>query len=181
MKFPRATHLVILCRSADDAQWAYRFVAGVLDRMGLELNPEKTGVVDLCWGKEGFDFLGFHCRKRESHRWRGKWYLQHWPRKRAMKVVRAKVRALTGRNTLNWSVELLLDRLNPVLRGWGNYFRVGNSSVAFSAIDRYVTMRLCMWLSRKHKRRRWSWSRWTSLIRELPLARLSGTVSWKSA
>ena len=175
-----ADDFVILCRSEKDAKWAYRFAAGVLGRMGLTLNSEKTQLVGLRRGAEGFDFLGFHFRKRESYRWRGKWYLQHWPRKKAMKAVRAKVRALTGRSTLGWSVELLLHRLNPILRGWGNYFRVGNSSAAFSDIDRYVTMRLCMWLSRKHKRR-WSWQRWTSLISKLPLVRLSGTVSWKAA
>ncbi len=176
-----ADDIVVLCRSERQARRAYRLLEQILGRMDLRLNEHKTQIVDLRRGREGFDFLGFHCRTTESYRWPGKWYLTTWPRRKAMKVLRAKVRALTSRRTLLWSVEKLLSRMDPILRGWGNYFEYGSSSASFSAIDSYVTRRLSMWLSRKHSRRPWGWQRWQSFIRKLPLVHRGRTAPWMSA
>lgn len=176
-----ADDLIVLCRSERQARRAYRLLVEIFRRMGLQMNERKTQIVDLRRGREGFDFLGFHCRRTESYRWPGKWYLTTWPRKKAMKVLRGKVRVLTGRRTLSWSVEKLLSRMNPILRGWGNYFEYGSSSASFSAIDDYVTRRLSMWLSRKHSRRSWGWQRWQSFIRRIPLVRLGRTAPGMSA
>ena len=91
-----------MCDTKAAVEEARRRVSTVLTRLGLELHPEKTRTVDLSRGREGFDFLGCHLRKRMSgpiwERTRRRvYYLQRWPSQRAMARVRARVRELTPR------------------------------------------------------------------------------------
>jgi hypothetical protein len=67
---------VILCRTRQQAEQARRLVAEILARLGLHLHPDKTRIVCLSRGQQGFDFLGFHHHKVASWRWRGRYYLQ---------------------------------------------------------------------------------------------------------
>ena len=138
---------VALCRSEREAQAALQIAEEILGDLGLELHPDKTKVVDLREGREGFDFLGCHFRARVSGRLleRGvcRYYLHRWPSARAMKRIREKVKARTGRNRVGVKdVRELIAELNPILRGWGNYFRTGNAANKFRQIDRYVAWRL---------------------------------------
>jgi RNA-directed DNA polymerase len=138
---------VVLCRSAAQAGAALAAVGEILSGLGLRLHPDKTRVVDLREGREGLDFLGCHFRARMSGRlWeqRGivRYYLHRWPSQRAMKRLRAKVKARTGRNRVGRDVREVIADLNPVLRGWGNYFRSGNAATKFRQLDRYVVGRL---------------------------------------
>lgn len=94
---------VLLCRSEAEARAGLALVGEVLGGLGLRLHPDKTRVVDLCEGREGFDFLGCHFRARMSGKlWEEKrivrYYLHRWPNARAMKRLRGKVRDRTGRN-----------------------------------------------------------------------------------
>jgi group II intron reverse transcriptase/maturase len=145
-----ADDLVILCATRERADEARELVAAVLDVLGLRLHPEKTRIAHLARGAEGFTFLGFEHRMRESWKWRGRWYLQKWPSQRAMASIRGKVRDRTGRRFARLPLESAIADLNPVLRGWGQYFCYGNSSRKFAAIDRYVNERLAILASRKH-------------------------------
>jgi len=138
---------VVLCRTADQAQAALGAVGEILAALGLELHPEKTKVVDLREGREGLDFLGCHFRARMSGRlWEQKrivrYYLHRWPSARSMKRLREKVRARTGRNRAGADIRDVIADLNPLLRGWGNYFRTGNAAAKFRQADRYVVRRL---------------------------------------
>jgi hypothetical protein len=155
----------------------------VLAGLGLSLSPEKTRIVELTRGKEGFDFLGFHLRKVESWKWRGKFYLQRWPSARAMSSIRAKIRALTDRRATGLALSATVDRLNPVLRGWGNYFRGGNSARKFMQIDSYVHERLAILATAKHKRsgRRWATTYNVAWFQRLGVHTLSGSVRYGSA
>src|SRR2546427_10239215 len=93
----------------------------------------------------------------KSHRY-ARWYCQRWPSGRAMASIRAKVKQITApRYRLKWPIGDLVAELNPVLRGWGNYFRWGNSAKKFSQIDDYVRERLALFDSKKRQRsgRRW--------------------------
>jgi RNA-directed DNA polymerase len=174
---------VIVCRTEDDAREALRRVGLVLARLGLELHPDKTSVVDVRDGRQGFDFLGFHCRKVESWRWRGKRYLQRWPGRRAMQRIRDRVKAITApRHRLPEPVQPIVAELNAVLRGWGAYFRVGNASRQFAQIDSYVRERLALFLSKKTGRsgRRWE-AHTLDFFRALGVHQLSGTVAWTAA
>ncbi len=108
---------VVLCPSRERAERARLKVTAALDRLGLRLHPDKTRIVHLARGAESFDFLGFHHRMRESPKWRGRWYLQTWPSSRAMTSIRAKIRARTAHGHASLPLEVVVERLNPVLRG----------------------------------------------------------------
>ncbi|WP_194894418.1 group II intron reverse transcriptase/maturase [Catenulispora pinisilvae] len=138
---------VVMCRSEAHARRALTAVEVILGRLGLELHPDKTRVVDLRQGREGFDFLGCHFRARMSGKlWEQKriirYYLQRWPSQRSMKRIREKVKEQTGRNRVGRDVRLVIEAVNPMLRGWGNYFRTGNAADKFRQVDNYVVFRL---------------------------------------
>ena len=138
---------VVLCRSEREARAALQTAREILADLGLQLHPEKTRIVDLREGREGFDFLGWHFRARVSGRLleRGvrRHYLHRWPSQRAMKRIRQKVKARTGRNRTGvGDIQVVINELNPILRGWGNYFRTGNAADKFIDIDRYAAWRL---------------------------------------
>jgi RNA-directed DNA polymerase len=174
-----ADDFVILCATKQRAEQARRLVAQILATLGLHLHPDKTRIVGLARGRQGFDFLGFHHHKVASWRRRGRWYLQRWPATRAMNAIRAKVREATDRRFVGHSLAWIVGNLNRVLRGWGAYFRYGNSARKFADIDSYVHERLAIFASIKHGlryhrnwSRRFSWA-W---LRGLGVYRLSGRV-----
>src|SRR6266446_3030138 len=127
-----ADDAVVLCRTEAQAKEALRRIGIILKRLKLTLHPDKTQVVWVGDGRQGFDFLGFHCRKVESWKYRGKRYLQRWPSQRAMQRVRGRVKAITApRHRLPEPIEPIVAEVNQVVRGWGAYFRVGNSTRKF--------------------------------------------------
>jgi group II intron reverse transcriptase/maturase len=174
-----ADDLVALCATREQAEEARGLVAAVLDPIGLRLHPEKTRIVHLARGAEGFDFLGFHHRMRESWKWRGRWYLQKWPSKRAMASIRGKIRDRTDRRYARLPLEWAVEDLNPVIRGWGHYFRYGNSGQKFDHIDAYVNERLALLASVKHGRtgRNWTTDYTYEWVTQLGVYRLSGKVT----
>src|SRR6266540_3559126 len=175
-----ADDLVILCKTEGQAREGLRRVGLVLDRLSLSLHPHKTRVVFCGDGREGFDFLGFHCHKVESWRRPGRRFLWMWPGRRAMERVRERIKAITApRPRLLEPLQHLIAELTPVLRGWGAYFRAGNSSRHFTQIDRYVSQRLALFLSKKARRSGRYWrDRYTSaFFRRVGVYRLSGTVA----
>ncbi len=124
--------------------------AAVLAPMGLRLSEEKTAISHI---DQGFDFLGYRIQRRRG-RGTVKRFVYVYPAKKALASVVGKVRALTGRRT-NPSLEVLLYRLNPVLRGWTNYFRYGVSKATFNYLRAFVWQRVVRWLRRKHPRITW--------------------------
>jgi RNA-directed DNA polymerase len=197
----RHAHLGTLVRYADDlvvmsntrsaCEQAEQRVREVLARLGLELHPDKTRRVELSWGKEGFDFLGCHLRKRLSGRiWekqrRRVYFLQRWPSPRSMKRVRQRVKELTRRSRNGVKdVRVLIRDLNPVLRGWGNYFRTGNAARKFNQVDSYVWRRLHRFLVKRKGRHLHAGEagRWTRdfFVHDHGLHRLRGTVQYPEA
>lgn len=175
-----ADDFVVVCPTRQRAEEARRRAAAILAPLGLQLNPDKTRIVDLTRGAEGFDFLGFHLHKVESWKWKGRWYLQRWPSARAMNNIRAKVRFGTRRQLVGVDLRTVVEHLNPVLRGWGNYFRAGNSARQFSRLDSYVHERLAILASDKHARRGRNWaSRYNGAwFRRLGVYTLTGTVRY---
>jgi RNA-directed DNA polymerase len=184
-----ADDFVVLCRSEREANAALEVAGEILAGLGLELHPDKTKVVDLREGREGFDFLGWHFRARVSGRLleRGirRHYLHRWPSQRAMKRIRAKVKAKTGRNRTGVrDIRVVIDELNPILRGWGNYFRTGNAAEKFVQLDRYVAWRLKRLLVKRHGRnlRAGQADQWTpDWLKGLGLHRLMGTIRYPRA
>jgi hypothetical protein len=158
----------------------------ILGRLGLELHPDKTRRVDLFEGREGFDFLGCHLRKRLSGPlWektgRKLYFLQRWPSQRSMRRIRQRVKELTPRSRCHADLREVIADLNPVLRGWGNYFRTGNAAKRFVQLDRYVWRRLVsLRVKRKGRHLRpGEVARWTSeSFWNLGLHKLMGTVRY---
>lgn len=180
---------VVLCRSAAQAEHALAAVGEVLASLGLRLHPEKTKVVDLRAGREGLDFLGCHFRARMSGRlWEQqrviRYYLHRWPSQTAMARLRAKVRDRTGRNRVGLDIREVIADLNPILRGWGNYFRTGNAADKFRQIDWYVTWRLFRLMVNKRGRnlRAGQADQWTEAwFNGHGLHRLRGTIRYPKA
>src|ERR1039458_143972 len=134
-------------------------------------------------GAEGFDFLGFHHRMVKSWKKSGRYWLHKWPSDRAMGSIRAKVRVLTSPSRVGADLGVVVEDLNPVLRGWGAYFRQGNSSAKFGAVDTYVHERMARLASRKHGLRGINWlDRFTwDWLGDLGIYRLTGTVRYPNA
>ena len=145
--------------------------------------PDKTRIAWVAQGREGFDFLGFHHRMVESRKRRGRYWMHKWPSPRAMASIRAKGRDLTAPRQVGLPLDMVVEQLNPVLRGWGAYFRQGNSSAKFGAIDSYVHERMAVLASRKHRRSGFNWAdhyTW-GWLGNLGIYRLTGTVRYPAA
>lgn len=175
--------LVVLCPTRERAEQARDLTETTLGNLGLRLHPEKTRIVDLRRGAEGFEFLGFHHRMVKSWKRQGRYWLNKWPSPRAMASIRGKVRAFTAPSRVGLDLSVVVEDLNPVLRGWGAYFRQGNSSAKFGAIDAYVHERVARLASRKHGLRGCNWSdRFTwDWLGHLGIYRLTGTVRYPTA
>jgi group II intron reverse transcriptase/maturase len=180
---------VVLCKTEKACREAERRVRKLLGELKLELHPDKTKRVDLGWGKQGIDFLGCHLRKRFSGPgWMKygtrRYYLQRWPSTKSMKRIRQRVKDMTPKQRSHVDPRDVIAELNPVLRGWGQYFRTGNPAVKFSEVDKYVAWRLKrMRIHRKGRHLKPGESaRWkASYFYDLGLHRLDGTVAYPEA
>jgi RNA-directed DNA polymerase len=141
-----ADDFVIICRTPSDAEAALQRVKQIMGILKLTLHPTKTRVVDM--GHDGFDFLGFHFHKQKSKK-SHKLLPYNWPAPKAMKVVRSKIHAITERKRLSNPLSEVIKYLNRVIRGWRNYFRIGNCTLKFQQLDRYVRWRLAQWVQSK--------------------------------
>ncbi len=131
-----------------------------LKRLGVELNPEKTKIVDL--GKdETFNLLGFTWRLVTSKR--GKKYPLITPRPEKRKAILKKIRRVIKENW-NEKLPVVIGEINPVLRGWVNYFRIGHSSETFSYVKWNVDKKVRRFIRKKHKRPGYGYNRWSKEV-----------------
>ena len=142
-----ADDFVVSCNTRAACEEAEQHITKVMAKLGLSLHPEKTRRVDLSWGKQGFDFLGCHLRKKLSGPiWvkekKRMYFLHRCPSQRSMKRVRARICELTPRGRCHQDVRSVIKTLNPVLQGWSGYFRNGNAAQKFCQVDDYVYWRL---------------------------------------
>jgi len=133
-----------------DAETLRAEITRVLSTMGLRLSPEKTLITHI---DEGLDFLGWHIQRRRK-RGTQRRYVYTYPAAKAVKAVTAKVRMMCRQN-INLPFEVLLDRLNPMLRGWTAHFRPGVSSAAFGFLRAFTWRQVVGWLRRKHPQMNW--------------------------
>jgi RNA-directed DNA polymerase len=183
-----ADDVAVICRTRSECEQAEARIRVILGRLGLELQPDKTRRVELYNGKEGFDFLGCHLHKRLSgplwEKGRKLYFLQRWPSQRSMQRIRQRVKELTPRGRCHADLREVIADLNPLLRGWGNYFRTGNAAKRFNQLDTYVWKRLLnLRLKRKGRNLRpGEAARWTrESFYNLGLYRLRGTVRYPEA
>ena len=149
--FRYADDAVVVCRTEKQARQALEVIERIMKKLKLTLHPDKTKIVNI--QKEGFDFLGFHFHKMKSKR-TGKLVPYAWPSTKAMNKMRDTIRDITGRNNLRKTMQEIVDKLNPIIRGWRNYYSAGNSTKKFQDLDRYVRKRLLKMLAIRLKKRR---------------------------
>ncbi len=157
-----ADDFAIICRTQREAQEALQKVRQIMVKLKLTLHPTKTRIVDM--GREGFDFLGFHFHKMRAKKTH-KLLPYMWPSQKAMKTVRKKIHEITERKRLSNPLEEVIKYLNLVIRGWRNYFRIGNSTMKMQDLDRYVRQRLEQWVrAQKGSRGHWNERAFEALI-----------------
>lgn len=145
---------VVFCESEDDAKAARGQIREWLLKRGLRLSEEKTRIAHLT---EGFDFLGFNVRHYPAPKTsRSGWKLLIKPSKASVLKLQDRLRrewkALEGHN-----IAEVLIRLNPILRGWANYFRVGVSKQTFGSLDHWMFKRCVKYVKRTHPDKRRCW------------------------
>lgn len=134
-----ADDFVVLCRTAEQAQAAHEEVKSWVKQNGLTLNPDKTQVGDCRQAGQGFEFLGYRFEAG-----------QRWVRPKSLKALREGIRQKTQR-TRGDSLAKIIEDLNPMLRGWFNYFKHAQS-VAQLGIDGFARRRLRAILRKQEKR-----------------------------
>lgn len=145
-------------------RWAQRAMERLQEELaplGVNINRDKTRIVNTLKG-EAFTFLGFDFRRVPKKRNSGHFILMT-PKKKARKAVKAKIRGII-RNGGATPAKELVSKINEVLAGWVNYFRIGNSSRAFSEVRNYVEMKVRTLLTRRKRRNKRSigWRRWSN-------------------
>lgn len=134
-----ADDAVIICYSRRDAEKAFVHLSHVMEHLKLTLHPVKTRIVDM--NKESFDFLGYTFQKFHNRRLNRKLpYMM--PSKKALRKVKDSIREITCRKSAYESLENKVMKLNPLIRGWRNYFEHGNSVKRFIQLDEYLWMKL---------------------------------------
>ena len=144
-----ADDLVMCCRGGN-AEAAMAALRGMMGRLRLEVNEAKTGIRRL--PDESVDFLGYtigRCHSTQT----GRAYLGTRPSKKSVRRVTQAVSGLTAPRMTLLEAEVVVERLNRLLVGWGNYFCLGPVSKAYRAVDAHARHRLRQWLRHKHKHR----------------------------
>jgi len=177
-----ADDLVICCWKPGQAQRARAALAAELAALGLLLSEQETRIVILEVGGEGFDFLGFHFARVRS-RTSGKPYIACWPSQKAVAAAKQRIRDLTPLGRIGLPAIMVVQDVNRFLRGWGAYFRYGNSTQQLHALDRFVFWRLSRFLTRKYGKTgyRRGMAQLLESQNRLGLIRLAGTVRYSSA
>ena len=137
-----ADDMVLLARTEQQARVAWDQLQAQFTALQLVVNREKSRLTTLA---EGFAFLGFEFRKAPGR------MLLMWPREKACRNIRQRVREVARSFPSNGQVGVVIQKLNPILNGWCTYFRVGNSNRTFHKVDWAVRSELQLWLRRKHQ------------------------------
>ena len=160
-KFRRSTLLVVLVDGYYRWDWllarVYKRLLEELAKLDVTVNEEKTRLVDL---KEGgkFSFLGFDFQRKRTRS--GKWGVLYTPRMKARTKLLHNLKDVFQR-FISQPVERAIDIINPKLRGWVNYFRIGQSSRCFQYIKDWVEKKIRRHLMRARNRKGFGWDRWS--------------------
>jgi RNA-directed DNA polymerase len=165
-QLPRVSTQIVITVSGHSSKqgWAKRALERLeeeLKLLGVAFNHDKTRIVDTLRG-EAFGFFGFDIRRVPEKNGSG-YFILMTPKKQARKAVKARIRDII-RNSGAMAAKAVMSKINEVLTGWVNYFRIGNSSRAFSEVRDYVEMKVRTLLTRRKRRQKRSigWRRWSN-------------------
>ena len=178
-----ADDLVVLIDAERRNDWLVKAVNKRLReefaKLRVAVNEDKSRVVDLKKG-ESFTFLGFEYRRVLSLQ--RKWRPYYAPKLKKRTALFENLREIF-RKHVSWPVEKVIAKINPILRGWVNYFRVGHSSSCFYMVKRWVEKKVRQHLMRARGRKGFGWKRWSSewLYERLGLFNDYRLVRWSVA
>ena len=156
-----ADDMVILVSGYYKWEWllkaAYKRLIQELEKLGVKINIQKTQVIDLTRGQT-FSFLGFVYRRVRTRK--GKWGVRITPKIKARTALLRKLKEVF-RNYRSQPVSQIIYLINPILRGWVNYFRIGNSGRCFNYVRDWVEKKIRRHLMRARKRYGFGWNRWS--------------------
>ena len=150
-----ADDFVILCKRKAQAVEALKAVKWIMDKLELTLHSEKTRLVDMYFGKDSFDFLGFNNRfqRFRNKSWKWYWTLQQVPSKGAMKKMRANIKEVfSSPSKLLWSMKEMVKLLNPKIIGMRNYYARRFTRPWLWKIEKYINAKFTRWYNRKKQR-----------------------------
>lgn len=153
-----ADDFVVVCKTRKDALHAHKLIRAIMGRLELTLHPEKTRIVGLWTGEEGFDFLGMHHRKTKAETGQSQVYYTtgQWLCTKAEKHIREVVKErLAPPNMRHVSFEEHVKWLNPKIQGWKNYYATPYSLKWMAKVDWYIHTRLTKWYAKKRQRSHW--------------------------
>ncbi len=157
-----ADDLVILVHNDRRQDWlveaVHQRLREELAKLDLRLNEEKSRIVDLSRG-ESFGFLGFDFRRVRSLR--GRWRPQYTPKQQKRTALLRELKDVFRRSQ-SQPVAALIAEINPKLRGWVNYFRIGHASRCFAFVQLWVERKVRRHLMRARNRRGFGWNRWSA-------------------
>jgi RNA-directed DNA polymerase len=143
----------VFCETKEDAEKAKFALNEWLQHRGLKLSEDKTKIVHL---SSGFDFLSFSVRHYAASSTRTGWKLLIKPSKKSVQKLRERLRQewlkLNGHN-----LDAVIEKLNPIIRGQANYFRIGVSSETFAKLDIWMFHRQYKYVQRAHPTKGWKW------------------------
>lgn len=170
-----ADDFVVLCKG--NPERILRGIKAVLEELELSLNEEKTKLVDA--RQESFNFLGFTIEVKKNPK-TGKKFPLITPSKKAMTHIKAEIKRLTCRKNLALPKEVVVSKLNEVVRGWTNYFYYGNCSKDLTRLKGFLDERVRIYLRRKHgkKSRGYKAYPYKYLYENLGLYKIPTTAPW---
>jgi RNA-directed DNA polymerase len=173
-----ADDCVVLCKG--NTERVLKGMKTVLGDLGLTLNEVKTKVVDA--QQENFTFLGFSISLKRGRK-SGRLFPLVEPSKKAMKHIRSEIKQLTTEQYSAIPTEVVIQRVNEVVRGWVGYFYYGNCSTAMSYLRRYLVQRMRIYLRRKHHYRGYGYKRFPDdyYYQTLGLYKIPRTAPWAQA
>lgn len=157
--------VVLAPDSARGRRWADRALERIreeADAIGVSINEEKTGMVTVTDRGSKFTFLGFVFRWKQSHRTR-RWYACMSPRPQKVTAMLREVRTVL-RYSRHLQMREAVARVNEIVRGWANYFRVGHSGDALRKVRYCVECKVRRFAARKRQRGGYGWKRWSSEV-----------------
>ena len=172
---------VVVCRTRGEAQRALAYADRFLrEELGVELHPDKTRIVHV---RQGFEFLGYKVKRGKGYRLPEKkrrvgsnpQNLYAIPREKSVKTFQEQIRHLTRRKT-PVTIQEMIDRLNPVIRGWGNFYRKAHVRKQFNRLDRWIVQRIYSFLAKRWRNTIYRKYPVKRLIREYGLVRLTHLI-----
>lgn len=176
-----ADDFVVLCRTRAEANRALVFARRILQKeLGVQVHPQKTQVVHV---SQGFEFLGYKVKGGKGYRMPASRRrvkgnsrdLYAIPREKSVKRFRDQIRRLTRRR-IPLKLQEIIDSINPVIRGWGNYYRKAHVRGLFHQLDGWIERRLYSFLAKRWRNAKWRRYPSRRLINEFGLVRLTHLI-----